>query len=315
MKHATAGKVVLTAAAIGAAIMLIVSVTKDTGEVSAASGPPPAPATASPSPSSALAPSLATQSTSTTAPPPPISAAESEELATEVGQAVHRDISSAKVGMEVYDRQSKTVLTSLNASQTFASMSVVKLLIAVDLLARDDGTMPESATQSLITRMLSASDDSIASSLWVQDGETAIITRDVQLMGLTDTKPPATPGEWGDTKITARDMVTVYDYVMDQLAPDARNLIYNAMYNASEDAADGTNQYFGIPQGLPGTTWAIKQGWGTSGSSAVYNTTGLIDKDSRYVVIVLTSAPLGDYSSLGKALTAGTAQLAPIFKA
>src|SRR4051794_3220459 len=111
MKHATAGKVVLTAAAIGAAIMLIVSVTKDTGEVSAASGPPPAPATASPSPSSALAPSLAPQSPSTTAPPPPISAAESKELATEVGQAVHRDISSAKVGMEVYDRQSKTVLT------------------------------------------------------------------------------------------------------------------------------------------------------------------------------------------------------------
>jgi hypothetical protein len=312
MKHATVGRAVLTAAAIGAALMLIISVTKSTGDVSAANASAPPPRTTTPS--SDPSPSLATQSTPTTPPPATISPAESQDLADDVEDAVDKDIKTAKVGMEVYDRQSKTVVTSLNDNETFASMSVVKLLIAIDLLSQNDGSMPDSNTQAQITRMLSYSDDAIASSLWMQDGEDSIITRDVQLMGLQATQPPSTPGEWGDTRITARDMVTVYNYLMDQMPSDARDLIYNAMYHAAETAADGTDQYFGIPDGLPGTTWAIKQGWGSSGPNADYNTTGLVGQNSRYVVIVLTSAPLADYSRLSRALTDGTAQLAPLFK-
>ncbi|TVT22870.1 hypothetical protein FNH06_11935 [Amycolatopsis acidiphila] len=228
-------------------------------------------------------------------------------------QATARKVVPAtKIGMEVYDRQANKVVTSLNAGQTFSSMSVVKLLIAVDRLARDDWALPDTATQNRVTRMLSTSDDALASSFWLGDGGSSIVTRDVQLMDLTDTKPPATSGEWGDTKISAQDMVKVFRYVEDELPDDAQNLLYNAMYHASETAADGTDQYFGIPDGIPGSTWAIKQGWGSSGSTAYYNTTGLLGKDARYVVIVLSSAPLGDYHALGRALTAGTAQLASV---
>ncbi|TNC29247.1 hypothetical protein FG385_02630 [Amycolatopsis alkalitolerans] len=216
--------------------------------------------------------------------------------------------------MEVYDRQTGSVLTSLAPDQQFSSMSVVKLLIAVDLLARDNWAPPDTTTQNRITQMLSASDDAIASSFWASDGGTSIITRDVALMGLTGTNPPATPGEWGDTKITARDLVAVYRYVEDQIPDSARALLYNAMYHASEDAADGTDQYFGIPDGLPGSTWAIKQGWGSSGSTAYFNTTGLVGKDARYVVVVLTSAPLSHYQALSKALTTGTQQLASLVR-
>jgi hypothetical protein len=308
MKRATVGKAVLGAVTMGAAVMLIVSVTKDAGPVSAASVRVPAPEPSA----TATSPALTTQSTTTSTPPPAISPEESQELAGRVQQALRRSVSSAKVGMEVYDRQSNTVLTSLNAGQAFASMSVVKLLIAVDALARDDWALPDTDTQDRITEMLSTSDDAIASSMWVTDGGASIITRDVQLMGLTGTKPPSTAGEWGDTKVTAQDMVTVYRYVLGQLPSDARDLLYNAMYHTTEDAADGTDQYFGIPDGLPGMTWAIKQGWGSSGPSAVYNTTGVIGKDSRYVVIVLTSAPLGYYRSLPTALTTATSQLASL---
>ncbi|TVT00640.1 hypothetical protein FNH07_31275 [Amycolatopsis bartoniae] len=218
----------------------------------------------------------------------------------------------AKVGLEVFDRATGTTVTSLNADATFSSMSVVKLLIAIDLLARNDWALPDTATRNRITRMLSASDDAIASSFWVGDGGSAIITRDVELMGLTSTSSPATAGEWGDTKVTAADLVTVYRYLADDVPAAAHDLIYDALYHASRDGADGTDQYFGIPDGLPGTTWAIKQGWGSSGSTAYYNTTGLVGQDSRYVVVVLTSAPLGYYRALGRALTNGTAQLASV---
>ncbi|NKQ53086.1 hypothetical protein HFP15_09345 [Amycolatopsis sp. K13G38] len=214
--------------------------------------------------------------------------------------------------MEVYDRQTSTVLTSLNADQQFASMSVVKLLIAIDVLAQNQFELPSTATQTQITQMLSTSDDAIASSFWVSEGGTSIITRDVALMGLTGTAAPTSAGEWGSTEITAQDMVTVYDYVLDKLPAPARSLLYDAMYHASEDAADGTDQYFGIPDGLRGTTWAIKQGWGSSGSDAYYNSTGVLGTDSRYVVVLLSSGPLSSYGTLPTALTSAAAALSSL---
>jgi hypothetical protein len=307
MKHARAWKAVLGAVALGAAGMLVISVVHDGGSVSMAStqvSVRPQPTTETTSPE------LATQSAPTTTPSPSISPAQAQALAERVQAAARRVVPGTKIGMEVYDRDTNKVVTSLDASQPFSSMSVVKLLIAVDVLARDDWALPDAATQNRLTRMLSASDDAIASSFWVSDGGPSIITRDVELMGLTGTKAPATAGEWGDTKMTAQDLVTVYRYVEDELPDDAQNLLYNAMYHASQTAADGTDQYFGIPDGIPGSTWAIKQGWGSSGSTAYYNTTGLLGHDARYVVVVLSSAPLGYYRSLGRGLTAGTAQLA-----
>ncbi|MDQ2884291.1 MAG: hypothetical protein M3Y48_24930 [Actinomycetota bacterium] len=48
---------------------------------------------------------------------------------------------------EVFDQSTGTVLASRNAGHQFAARSVVKLLIAVDALARDNGETPEGATQ------------------------------------------------------------------------------------------------------------------------------------------------------------------------
>lgn len=309
VKRASAGRAALTAAAVDATVMLAFSVTHDNGSTPTAGSR--AAVVAEP-PTENTSPQLKTQSAPSPA-PATLSPQQSEELAEQVEAAARKVVPGTDIGMQVYDRDTDKVVTSLNAGQTFSSMPVVKLLIAVDELASDDWALPDATTQARITRMLSASDDAIASAMWSQDGGgTAIITRDVQLMHLTGTEPPADPGEWGDTKITAQDLVTVYRYLEDDLPDTAQNLLYNAMYNASETAADGTDQYFGIPDGLPGSVWAIKQGWGSTGSTAYYNTTGLVGQDAQYVVIVLSSAPVEYYHTLGRALTAGTAQLASV---
>ncbi|MEV5299870.1 hypothetical protein [Amycolatopsis methanolica] len=221
-------------------------------------------------------------------------------------------VASAEIGVEVYDRQTGVVLTQLSADQQFYSMPVVKPLIALDVLRESGWCLPASSTQTQLTRMITASDDGIASSLWVTHGGTAIVTRMARLSGLAGTEPPSSAGQWGSTRITAADMVKVYNYIEDELPQATRDLLNNAMYHASEHGSDGTDQYFGIPDGLPGTTWAIKQGWGTSGSQAVYNTTGLLGADARYVVIVLISAPSRYFRTLPSALTAGTAALQPL---
>ncbi|MGH3828010.1 MAG: hypothetical protein ACRDQX_12705 [Pseudonocardiaceae bacterium] len=241
--------------------------------------------------------------------PPP-----GEQLTTPVSvtQAMQAVLPSAKVSFEVYDRQANVVLTSQNADQPGAAMSVVKLLIALDALDRDNWAAPDNATQQEIHQMLAASDDQIADSLWTADGGPAIVTRMVSVLGLTGTRPPADPGEWGDTLITPQDMVTVYRFITDQLPNPDRDLVLGALSDAPRIAADGTNQYFGIPDGMPHTTWAIKQGWGTSGSQAVMNSTGLVGADSRYVVILLASAPENAYSTLPAAVTAGAGALASL---
>jgi hypothetical protein len=202
------------------------------------------------------------------------------------------------------------VVTSFAADQQFHSMSVVKLLIALDLLDTNNWVAPDTSTQQELHQMLAASDDNIADNLWDADGGPEIINRMVGLLGLTGTQPPQDAGEWGDTFITAQDMVAVYRYITDELTAPDRDLLIGALSDAQRIAADGTDQYFGIPNALPHVTWAVKQGWGTSGSDSVFNTTGLVGTGSRYVVVLLTNDPSGAYSTDPEAVTAGVTALA-----
>ncbi|NIH88110.1 hypothetical protein [Amycolatopsis granulosa] len=234
------------------------------------------------------------------------------DIAMQVRERVRAALPAAQVAVEVFDRRTGTVLTRLDPDRQFASMSVVKLLIALDVLRAGHWEVPDAHTQARLTRMISASDDTIASAFWVQQGGDALVTRVAHLLGLHGTQPPATPGQWGSTRITAEDVVTVYRYLEESLPRPARDLLYRALCRAPATAADGKYQYFGIPDALPGTTWAIKQGWGTSDGKAFHHTTGLLGADARYVVVVLSSAPLRSYVALPPALTAGTAALRPL---
>ncbi len=227
-----------------------------------------------------------------------------------VAQAAQTVLPNAEVGFEVFDRTDGTVLASRGADRQFASMSVVKLLIALDMLVRDQA--PDTGVQRELHQMLANSDDEIADNLWTSGGGPAIVTRMVNLLGLTGTRPPGDPGEWGDTLITAQDMVTVYRYITDQLPKPEQDLILGALSETPKIAADGFDQHFGIPDGMPGASWAVKQGWGTSGSQAVMNTTGLVGPGWRYVVVVLAAAPTSSYSTVPPAVTAAAAALAPL---
>jgi hypothetical protein len=242
--------------------------------------------------------------------PPADQATTAATTAKQADHVMHAVLPKMQDGFEVFDLQTGTVLTSNNAGQQFAAMSVVKLLIALDALARDNWVIPDGATQQQIHQMLADSDDEIADGLWTAGGGPAIVTRMAGRLGLTGTQPPDDPGEWGDTLITPRDMVTVYRYIAEQVPGPDRDLLLGALSGAPRIAADGFNQYFGIPDGMPHTTWAIKQGWGTSGSQAVMDSTGLVGPDLRDVVVVLASAPANSYSTVPAAVTAGAGELA-----
>jgi hypothetical protein len=199
-----------------------------------------------------------------------------------------RDVEpNTTLGAVVFDRVTGGFPVSLNGDRQFRSASLVKLMIAIDVL--DRGATEEERTR--VARMLSVSDDRIASAFW-SAGAPGLVTRVVRLAGLQSTEAPEMAGRWGEVKLTANDVVRVYQYLLNDLPPADHTLVMDALAQAPQYAADDFDQYFGIPDGL-NTQWAIKQGWGNNDSTMALHSTGVIGLRSRYVVVLLTEHPLG----------------------
>ncbi|MEV6912120.1 hypothetical protein [Amycolatopsis sp. NPDC051071] len=210
-----------------------------------------------------------------------------------------------QVSVVVYDRTVKKNTVSLQPDRSYTSASLVKILIALQAL--QDGAPP-----GTVQRMLSASDDNIASALWSTHGGAAIVTRWAAKIGLTGTRPPEDPGRWGDTRIIAADIAKIYRYVLDQAGATTRTTIMRALSGATESGADGIRQYFGIPDAVGDLPWSIKQGWSCCRGARILHTSGVVGKNDRYIVVVLTSQPTSTtYASGGKRVTDVVKALVP----
>lgn len=197
------------------------------------------------------------------------------------------------VSVVVFDRQAGATTVSVHADRAYTSASLVKLLIALAVLDRGGPT-------SQVQRMLSHSDDDLASQFWSAYGGPLIVTSWAKKIGLTGTRPPADPGRWGDTRITAKDVVRIYQYVLAH-APGA---IMTALRAATERGSDGFRQYFGIPDAAGGRPWAVKQGWSCCRPTRMLHTSGVVGEDDRYIVAVLSEHPASvDYATASKRVT------------
>ncbi|WP_086785755.1 hypothetical protein, partial [Crossiella equi] len=207
----------------------------------------------------------------------------------------------------VVDRELGVLLDvgHVDADRQFRSASLVKLLIAVD--AMQSGL----ADDSRIGKMLALSHDQIASELWMATGGNAMVARQARRMGLSRTVPPLDPLHWGDTKVTAREMAKVYRFVLTKLPARQRDVIMKALATAPAVAADGYNQHFGIPNGLPEVSWAIKQGWASGRAGTDLHTSGVVEGT---IVVILTTHTSGTGYPRGmRAVTEGAAVLAELF--
>lgn len=231
----------------------------------------------------------------------------------DVPSAVRSAAPAAAAGAVVFDRQSGTPLLQLNAGRKFRSASLVKLLIAVDDLHRNGSAGPAGPGRAdRLRRMLSLSDDAEASRLWVDGGGSTLVTRTARRLGLTGTEPPDIPGRWGDVLLTAHDVVRVYQHILDELPARDRALIVSALAAAPRRAADGRDQYFGIPEAVRGP-FAVKQGWSDSAGDYVVHSTGVVGPDRRYIVVLLVSAPAATgWDDLRDATTAAARAVEPL---
>ncbi|MYS34168.1 MULTISPECIES: hypothetical protein [unclassified Streptomyces] len=228
-------------------------------------------------------------------------------------------------GIAVYDRKAGWFTELHDADRQFRAASLVKLLLALDVLGdADSATLPEDE-RARLTAMLRSSDDTAASHYWSTRGGSAIVTRTASRLGLTGTVPPPAshPGYWGYTATTAADVVRIYRYILDSAPGPVHTFMMAALHSATRCGNDGFDQYFGIPSAFDGPR-AVKQGWSgfTSGGcvstpearavpepvaatapgtrpasldlvSEALHTTGTVGPDDRTVVAVLTLHPDG----------------------
>ncbi|GLZ54843.1 hypothetical protein Acsp07_44600 [Actinomycetospora sp. NBRC 106378] len=232
----------------------------------------------------------------TTAAPPRVSPATADAAAgTAVAQAVAAAPGGVAVGVAVLDQTDGDVVAGSTGATGFESASVVKLFTIVDLLHRSEtGDITLSADDmTAIGRALSLSDDDVMDTLWEEYGGTQTVSDVVSLVGLHDTTPPSDPDEWGETVISARDVLAVYRYAFTALSPADQQVIRTGLGNAADTGADGFDQAFGLldPPRPAGAT--AKQGWMSDGDLYLH-TTGVPAAGSPWVVAVLTRQPGGD---------------------
>ena len=213
------------------------------------------------------------------------------------------------VGIAVLDTRTGRTYHAGDHTGTFASESVVKVMIAtrVYLQGRLHG-----ATAKRMYTMITRSDDKIASSTYGSVGGDHLITYIKQHFHLpTLGSEPRRAGWWGNTHITADGMVALYAKL--KKMPHFGSWLLDAMHHATKHGSDGFYQWFGLKSA--NSHAAIKQGWGTDydnwSAGADENTTGFVDGD-RYAIAILARGPAKTYGkSIGAMLTATAKRLLP----
>ena len=200
---------------------------------------------------------------------------------------------------------------SANEDRPFPTASMVKLLVAEDVLhrARTGALVLRPDDPDLLREMIASSDDPAASALWVRYGGGQMVTDVARRYRLTGTAPPASPSQWGQATTTARDLARFLALLPSAAHPDDAAAILGWMSAATPVAADGFDQRFGVFGTAPPGS-AVKQGWMCCvGGDRHLHSVGVVGKR---VVVLLSEVPrTTSYDTARAALTAAAAAIPP----
>lgn len=227
-------------------------------------------------------------------------------------EAIERatDAPGVTLAVAVADLASGYSAGDVAATEPMYAASLVKVVLAVDVLQRRRSGLevgPEAL--ALIQRALGPSDDQAMNLLWTAFDGPSAVTRVARQLGLTATRPPADPSQWGESLVSARDMVIVYRHVLQDMPAWDRELIMGALAGAPPIAADGFDQAFGLQAPAAAPSAAAKQGWMCCPDDRInLHSVGTLGEQRRFVVALLSSQPLDEgYDGARETLTAAAA--------
>jgi hypothetical protein len=193
-----------------------------------------------------------------TAPAPPVVPVQAVVDATE--RAIGPGMT---MGVAVLDASTGELVPGRSGNRPFMSASLVKLLVVVDMLdrRRTDGRAIAESDLELVRRALRSSDDGAMNVLWSRYDGLGAVGRLTARLGLSATRAPSDPSQWGDTVVSAADMVRIYQHVLHDMAVGDRDLIVDALTAATPTATDGFNQLFGLLRHGASEQLYAKQAW------------------------------------------------------
>lgn len=210
------------------------------------------------------------------------------------------------LGAAVLDRKTGEVSVNPAATVPVFAASLVKILVTVDVLSRrHSGLAVSDRDVMLISRALGPSDDEAMNVLWSRFDGFGAVERIAQRLGLVQTQPPADPAHWGETLISAHDMLVLYRHVLDVMAPADRDLIMGSIAAAPPIASDGFDQTFGLLGAGTSPDTAAKQGWMCCQDGRItLHSAGTVGQARRFVVALLSTQPRNaGYDSAAATLT------------
>lgn len=211
------------------------------------------------------------------------------------------------LGAAVLDRKTSEVSVNPAATVPVFAASLVKVLVAVDVLDRRySGLAVSDRDVRLIGQALGPSDDEAMNVLWNRFDGLGSVERVAQRLGLVQTQPPADPSRWGETLTSARDTIVLYRHVLDTMASADRDLIMGSIAAAPPVASDGFDQTFGLLAAGTSADTAAKQGWMCcQGGRITLHSAGTVDQARRFVVVLLSTQPRdAGYDGASTTLTA-----------
>jgi hypothetical protein len=184
------------------------------------------------------------------------------------------------------------------AHQPIESASVMKVFIAENLLHRRDLGQISLSQRDLndMVRMLRSSYNPAANRFWSTYGANGIVRDVISRYGLAETGLTSHPGYWGNTLITAHDMVRFYRRLLSGsggLSTGSRDFIIEQLRRSTPRGADGTRQFFGLHDGfLREPIIGQKQGWMCCPNGDIYrHSTGFIGSSARQIIVALSEEP------------------------
>jgi beta-lactamase class A len=148
---------------------------------------------------------------------------------------------------------------SYNESIHFNTASIIKVDILGTLLwqAQGAGRQLTASQQELARRMITASDNNAAITLWSQIGRTSGLAKANRAFGMTQTVPSSA---WGSTSTTATDQLRLLQVLADPGGPLSAASQHYELGLMSHVQAD---QRWGVPRaaGRTATAVYVKNGW------------------------------------------------------
>ncbi|WP_211765639.1 serine hydrolase [Kutzneria sp. CA-103260] len=211
--------------------------------------------------------------------------------------------------------QDTGVTAGFNAAETYDTASIVKADILAVLLyqAQQQGTPLTDDEDAAATKMIEASDNDAATTLWDDVGSAAGMATANTAFGLRNTVPGA-DDYWGLTTTTVADQLTLMNVLTSSkslLRASARAYAANLMHQIEPD------QVWGVSAAADaGTTPALKNGWlpvDSDNDLWAINSIGQVSHGGHtYVVAFLSSSQPDEQTGIDQASAVCKAAVAAV---